>query len=631
MSEDVYRAALLVSAPLGRRHYIVHSRQGGTTFCLPGEVASLLLSCQSFKPIQQHARDRFVEWLAYERRRVGGWRAAVSALRYAATAFLFRGSNSALDLPINPFLAEETLAALAHRGLLVGRQVLHEKLLASASGATSFSARLDTVAIPTSGRPAALDRCVSSWTVNQREFGRNGRIAIFVDGDAPPDHSTTNFALADDQVRVVGPSQKRAFARRLAESLGHGLDVVHFALFGSPNVGVTTGANRNAILLATAGASFLSVDDDTLCRPGRPRFAAVDGGCHLSSRFDPRTYRFYPRRELAIEDSATDLVDVARAHEALLGRGIHEICRRYEPTSLNLDDADDALLFDTFTGQGRVVLVSPGVAGHSGIRWPQRVLPMDPDWRRELLASEELYRSATSSQSVVAAAPTLVLSNHSYVNSMFFAVDNTDLLPPFMPNLRSQDVLFGALLRMCRPDSYVAHLPWTLAHDPPEAPLSPIDAVVGHTGVELAYVIADLLSQSQLSGGSAASRMRTLGRLLVQLGSGPLPELVHRVRRSYVSRQASRMAYLEEQLRTHRGQPDYWARDARTHLARLRAALVEPEASLPHDLQRHGSQGWAAMQKLLLSFGQLLDIWPSIVEASRDLARRGEGPLPPPE
>ena len=59
-------------------------------------------------------------------------------------------------------------------------------------------------------------------------------------------------------------------------------------------------------------------------------------------------------------------------------------------------------------------------------------------------------------------------------------------------------------------------------------------------------------------------------------------------------------------------------------LAGLRGRLTEPDYIVPVDLrERFGDQGaLPAFQRLISHFGRLLQCWPALVEAARDLRAR---------
>ena len=64
-------------------------------------------------------------------------------------------------------------------------------------------------------------------------------------------------------LRYGGRRERSRFADALAQESGVSPDIVRFALFGDSRCPLSTGANRNALLLDTIDSLVLNVDDDT--------------------------------------------------------------------------------------------------------------------------------------------------------------------------------------------------------------------------------------------------------------------------------------------------------------------------------------------------------------------------------
>jgi hypothetical protein len=85
---------------------------------------------------------------------------------------------------------------------------------------------------------------------------------------------------------------------------------------------------------------------------------------------------------------------------------------------------------------------------------------------------------------------------------------------------------------------------------------------------------------------------------------------------------------LDGQLRSNGGRPAYWAEDVRRVLNVLRDALPAPLYPVPGDLAEVVGEDEARSlgQRLVRRFGQLLQAWPDMVQAARDLRARGLRP-----
>jgi len=580
-----------------------------------------------------HARLRFLEWLAVERKRGGRRRAAVALLGSAVRSLLGRGAPALASA--EPVRLEQTLLALQDEGFLLTEGHLRSLIQAPAS---PVSGSIETIVVSTQGGRAELARCLESYAQNLAIFGRRARLLVSDDSnhDASRHESAVQVGSTARQFGLVGRhltrTDRRKFAARLAAETGVPEEVTRFALLGEqagwPDTSLSTlGANRNTVLLATLGEKTLSVDDDTVCRLAAPqpqcRALAFD------SRPDPRVYTFHPDRASALAAAVPVPQDVLALHEALLGSPVQGIgARNGGVGDLSFDYAAGQIVEDICLGRGRVLLTTMGVAGHTGVKWPTRLLAMESDWAAQLLTSEERYRAAVRSPEVIASVPCTTLSDSSFFATMFFAVDNRCYLPPFMPVLRSQDALFWRILMRVQPEGYIGHLPWTAVHDPVVNRSTPDDVIWRHTGHELAYLLADVVEQAPRPARlEPADACAEVGEHLIGLASAPASEFA--VRLSVVSRQRHirRIEHLASRRSVLHGAPRFWTDDVDRHVAELRRVLSGRELPPPFDVGRSGEEGWRIAQGVTRAFGQVLALWPDLKEGARRLTARGDGLL----
>jgi hypothetical protein len=207
-------------------------------------------------------------------------------------------------------------------------------------------------------------------------------------------------------------------------------------------------------------------------------------------------------------------------------------------------------------------------------------------------------------------------------------LDNRRLLPPFLPVQRNQDGVFGALVRTCCDGGYFGFLPWTVLHGPPAArPFDPADPWKGVAGVQSGHII-QVLVRSFASGpdkADTAKNLRTLGTALVEWGSAPWPEFAELVRLRLWGQFSKHAVHVEGLLRKFGGQPAFWAQDAKQFLTALRKALPDPQYVAPVDLAEAfgADQAGERLQRLVRRFGQLLQCWPDMAEAAKELRARG--------
>ena len=76
-------------------------------------------------------------------------------------------------------------------------------------------------------------------------------------------------------ILYAGFEEKIVYAKRLMDMARVPADSVKFAMFGAGIGGTSVGANRNAMLLHTAGELGVCVDDDILCSCAHFRATAM--------------------------------------------------------------------------------------------------------------------------------------------------------------------------------------------------------------------------------------------------------------------------------------------------------------------------------------------------------------------
>jgi hypothetical protein len=628
MSRSSWRLGPVAAVPAGDDVILSAGHAAGcVSVVVPQAVSELLARCDSFAPIEAHARARRAEWLMDERARRGRLGAVTWALanagHAAATVLRLREPQAG-----NPWLLDGLLEHLAKQGFLISDADVLGRLREGRVNA-SDPIPITTLAIPTADRPQLIARCLDSYLENLTPHGSLPRVLV-CDGSTDPSRSEAASSVVHATSRrfgvdgsCVSRADRLAFARNVARLLAVPAGDVAFAFMGDEYVPAGAGAERNTILVATLGERVLSVDDDTLGHLA-PSPMASSGWC-LDSSHDPRQWEFFHARNEALKVESVASRSISELHARFLGTRLANI-RADLGTDPQLQTANADLLQDVLERRGTVMVTMPGIRGHSGVKWPTRALDADGPWCSSLWRSRELFVDGLSTQSARAAVPGITISNTSYLASTVFAFDNTQMMPPFLPVLRSHDVLFGRLMRRCHEGAHVLHLPWTLPHDPSDPRALRVEEIAAHTGMELAYVLGDLLQQVPLGRYlSPQERTMRLGAALLAFAGQPQAAIEDAVRAIYLSRQADRIAGLERSLSTGNVYPSYWVDVARWHLGALRGAVVDPHAMMPMDIPGPIGTRVDMMTRILRRFGRLLELWPDVLEAARDLNARGRG------
>ncbi|MEZ5404105.1 MAG: hypothetical protein R2729_30780 [Bryobacteraceae bacterium] len=452
----------------------------------------------------------------------------------------------------------------AVRALLA--DLVRRGLIAEAASAEEAAA-IRTIVIPTRARSPILERCQTSFAENARMFGREVRFVVSEDGAANP--------------------RREVWVRRLAAVAPEG--VARFLLFGDPGMDAASktssaslasyGANRNLLLLETAGEPVLTVDDDMVCEWRRsPEYQP---GLAVSAR-NPAERWLHESMDAARGSAAPEPFDVLGRFGAGLGpMGESVISEAPVPV--------------------RVAIAQAGVCGDAGTDSPLGRLLARGAARERWLERPGLWR--TRAVTAVARRETLVTAPHWMTACA--AMDGRLPLVPFPPMDRFDDRTFATLLWMTRHDWAIRHVPWSVWHEPVPAREFAADALTAQAGVfrtgeaVLAFLYhakpPSLAAAAEWLGEAAAWDEATFVRFVAAL------------RRKGVEKE---IAILREAIAEHGGKPEWWAGE-------LRAVIAVLEETLAGERLMAGSAG---LQGYLGAFAELLRHWPAMWECARGYA-----------
>jgi hypothetical protein len=601
-----YRVADLEVLSAGADLMLVHSRDSGAAGYYRPEVVELLTSLRSFGTLDAHLRNYLADHPG---------------------------------LPAGPVQRE--LVQLHRAGFLTRR----DEVLADADAAAASSpAPITTLGIPTRDRIELLHRALGSYAENCARHGRQVSFVVVDDSPAASLRDRCRAMLAELgrqlglQISYAGRSEKEAFLNELAEAGQIPLRVARYACLGErpdsdhqpglndqqPGLGglrpakqpglPTIGANRNSLLLHTVGERIFSADDDTVCRLA----GAPEPGQRLllSAGANPLETWFFADRAAAFAAMHPLDADLLGLHEQFLGRPPAAVLAAAGPRAC-WDQAEPPALRRLRSRPGRILVTGNGTVGDCGWDNPDFVLFTEGASFRRLTRSAEDYRRARSSRDLaqVAAQPTITEHPDPRV-AMGIGLDNTELLAPFPPVGRAEEVGFGAILARCFPDSYGAQLPWLIQHDPVGerrfADRLPFAIGLG------SWLPACVDGFDPGPGLDPAGRLRGLGGYLADLGRLPADRFDDFARHLMWQSMSALIAVLTERLDAAEPAPDLWAADARRFIAAARRQAVAPVTEL------YATEGGRqSLQRSLVLLGELLTWWPRLVATARELRAAG--------
>lgn len=594
LDNELYCRGDVISFPVGSDESLVYCRNNHEANILPTFIASLLPYCSSFNTLESHAQ------------------ACVRNLR--------------LDQQQIDYIYD-SLFDLVEAGLLTNISSVRD--LRQESSPENALRKIATIGFVTHNRTDSLRRGITSYIDNIKRYDRECDFVVADSAPSPADRTKTGGmlrTLANDYhvpISYIGLDEKVSFANLLVNEFDLPKEIINFALFGQEGFSTATGANRNALLLHTAGDLFFSADDDTVCSlyevPGR-----IEGLTFFSE--EPIEGWFFPDQATGLQSVHSIEEDFLSIHEKWLGEDLIGLGPAAQPHQIDYSRLSSKYFKDLTSGTGKIVATLPAIIGDSGIGSPRWFL-LSGDTRDRLCNSKEEYQSAFSSREMLRAVRRINIGRVPSFMTTALGLDNRDLLPPFFPVLRNQDSVFAITLVKCFESVYFCHLPCALLH----APLAARKYTSADLATSSSCGMSDILRYC-IKGFETAfrflpseERLQAMGKHLMNFGTMPPLDFEEFIRIQFWEHASGMINRAEQLLMTSEYSPDYWVDDVEGYSQNLRDALLRKESIIPFDLNREVSTDTPLLltQKLIYKFGELFSWWPEIVKSAKEL--RGKG------
>ncbi len=602
-ARGAWHAGIFESYPIGDHLQAVRTKEGGTQV-LPSFAVEFAYSCTEFRPLEAHVAT-------YADRH--GW----DTLQVAAL--------------------EDALPRLIQIGVLISTSQICDQVLQGADHSAFVPPTIEAIGFPTGGkRLPLLERALRSFVANAQAHGRTARYLVADSSTQEVDARSFRERLRElkrelgVEILYAGEPEKRRFVAALVRRSACSLQSAEFALLDPLNTGFTCGANRNALLLQEAGRPLCSVDDDVVCRLALPPGRIGNPELTCFSNRDPYSRWQFPDRESTWRDADWTERDFLGAHEALLGA---PAARFFSggADALDFSLAGEEFLRRTQQTGTQVRATFTGHVGDPGIPTSVYYLFFDRENRERLTQSEAHYRAAFGSRSVLTAFQNMAIGDASVSPGMAMGLDHRTLLPPFFPVLHAEDYIWGATLWQSCPDAWLGHVPLAIQHDtgPGKPILIPSDLTSERQVVlfEWAHLQRRLiLGYHPPAGADASACTAGLGRYLSEMANVPAREFHELLAVEVLSHESEKLSWLEKQLDEATDAPEFWRDDVRAYLQHVREALTHEDFDIPLDLKARGTppENRLFMQRMVSEFGSLLQEWPAMVEAARELRDAGE-------
>jgi hypothetical protein len=508
-----------------------------------------------------------------------------------------------------------TLNALCALGFV---QPVQEETNASPLRSVSPSSAIRTVAVITADRPALLRRCLTSIREVTTRFDETCRVLV-IDGSRDERHRSANHIIVEDVLgdgpchgRHVTPvDEVRAHAGILRGAASP--SVIEAALSSG-----RVGGNRNLVSVLTAGERVLMLDDDIVCSGWLPD--RLGEGIEVGGHVDPRQWEFLTSRQQAVSTARSASQSLLQAHGDLLGRSLEELSR--DTTPLDFRSACSHVLGAIAEGLDPIVRVTmAGIAGDSGTYCPGRLLFATGPVSRLLATDAGAFNTAMSHREVRRTVPRTVLSHDSACMSYCIGVDNRDLLPPFMPDGRNEDGVFGRMLSFGDRRALMAHLPYGIVHDSERPPQYDAGFTLSARQTRISELLRHLtrLVSSTTVQTTPADRLRRLAQFLIDVSQQEQRHFEAFVREVILTFRCEELA---QATRVAEGghAPEHLRSAIREYAREFRAHCSNRDFVVATEFTVAGSDpcdGLRRMQRFIGDFGQLLLEWPDIWEQFR--------------
>jgi len=623
----------------GKKSILLFFEDSSSTRIIPQFLVPLLESCREFSPLSDHA-------VRYWQK--AHWGQRISLISDCLQLLVSRKMPMPFQMNFGPALIESVLEIFKKEDFLVSLEEFLSgedigKSLPSPKDSTVPS-KISTIGVITCGRPRQLMRCVSSYSENAFDFSRSIEFAIVDDTSRPMEKSFfeqlgTIEKKFGCKILYAGRKEKEDFSRQLA-SFGIPLDVLKFSLFGMQDGRITVGGNRNSLLLHSVGELAFSVDDDTCGELFEP--PGLKNGVLVHEGKDPQRIRNFPSREDALRHARKLHEDIFRPHENLLGKTVRQgISSLKEKEALVMADVDDAFCQEIMAGRAKSLISVSGLIGDAGTADPSFNFFLEGESRENIVESPEAFNAALHNREIMKFVERTTIRKPSHFMGALYGLDNTGVLPPFLPVFRDEDTVFFLLFKFLYKSACFAYIPRLLLHAPiDEAKVDEPDGRVGNYKREYVDVetIPDRgLTQSDLFIGlfmnsrfdifemDPASGVPCFGQLILKTMDQPDNEFQNLLKDFYIRKNSSDINAFGELLEKHDSRPRFWAEKIREQIEALKKAMENPRSIFhPFFVSEFGDQGAADyMRQMLRKYGELLIWWPQIISAARQLKERG--------
>lgn len=282
------------------------------------------------------------------------------------------------------------------------------------------------------------------------------------------------------------------------------------------------GANRNRLLLATAGSTVVMSDDDEPPLVATAPTYREGCGLRLSAEGDPNLVRPF-RSSMDLDDAYDwEICSVEELHGAYLGRSVDPRRSGEEALSIDQIGPNTEALVGTISDRAPIVrITTAGYAGAGSAGMYQRLLSIDGDERERFVADRTRFLTLLYSGVWSTFPDQIILADDRFFRTGHAGYDNRIPLPPFPPIGRGEDVAWGAFSWFVLPPGSKIHVPIAIRHrKTPHVGSSKADLVLpGPRLNDLLFSLVPGISDRVASSSDIPEAMQRLGARLVNVAA----------------------------------------------------------------------------------------------------------------
>jgi len=578
---------------LGNNSVLLLNRNNGKQMTISPEVATALTYCTSFKTLQEHAQT------------------LVSSIPQ------LKGQLADVAKVLN---------MVNDAGLMLSAQTVCDRL----KPATIPTAELapTRVCVITCDRPPAVERLLDSM-LQAGSLSRHEQLFLVDDSRNPGNREQNRELVAKfnltspKDMLYVGAGEQHKLLLQLIDALPEDEDAIRFLIDRerwAPHK--SYGLARTLCLLLSVGRRCLMLDDDVLCRSVQPPVTregmSFGGGSN-------RELTCYPSEQDLLQHTNYSATDPLSGHASCLGMTLGQAIAHLDASSFEQSTLYDtsATMLNTLHADSPILVTQCGSWGDPGTVGTNWYYHLGQESIDRVLAGPGGLSAAMENRHYWLGRTRPNISKMA-VMSQATGLDNSQLLPPYFPILRSEDYLFASMVVYLHPDAAVLDYNWCVPHLPLEqrgaaGTRNPTPAQAG-LGLCARY-LADRADYE--NGVAPETRLRKLAVTLQEHSELDSASLLAIFRGELAMERAEQMQNLRRQLQqaSARSSSD-WESYLQRGMEDVSAALqltADPRdiPGVPEDLTEEALL--AKIQAVIREFGAAIAAWPGIRAAAETI------------